>query len=249
MRLINFAPLVLTAVLAACGGSNDEGPAPTLPSPMSGAWQASTSDGGTLNAVVLDDGRMWAVGVRNDTPTIQVSAKTYAYADTGRFESDSVRYFDYGLDDLFGGSLYGNYVANTSISADLRIDGTSGKSSYFLQPMPSTKFNYNRPAVLNDIAGSWKSNGLQVSVSSNGFFEMSGDTSCRASGSVMPHQSQKNVFSLKLTLSGPFCTLSGSEFDGIAVVWKNGGQDELLATALSLNRNYTLSLSILSLRS
>lgn len=248
MRLIHFSPLILTAALAACGGG-DDGPEPTLPSPMSGAWQASTSDGGTLNAVVLDDGRMWAVGVRNSYPTIQVSARTYAYAENGRFDSSHVRYFDYGLDDLFGGTLEGSYVPNNSIRADLWLDGARNKTTYFLQPMPPAMFNYNRPAVLNDIAGSWKSDGLQVSVGSNGSFDMAGDTSCRASGSVRPHQSQKNVFSLNLTLSGPFCTLSGSEFDGIAVVWKNGGKDELLATALSVNRTYTLSLSILSVRS
>ncbi|MGB3068563.1 MAG: hypothetical protein WBC18_08450 [Ottowia sp.] len=249
MRLTALAPLVLTALLAACGGDDDWGPEPTLPSPMSGAWQASLSNGGTLNAVVLDDGRMWAVGIQNNYPGIQLSARTYAYAENGRFDSDRVRYFDYGLNDLFGGTLQGSYVANNSIRADLWLDGARDKSTYFLQPMPASMFNYNRPAVLNDIAGSWTSDGMQVSVGINGSFEMAGDTSCRASGSVRPHQSQKNVFSLNLVLSGPFCTFSGSEFDGIAVVWRNNGKDELMATALSVNSNYTLSLSLLSVRS
>lgn len=247
MRLIKFAPLALTAALAACGGGDDEGIKPTLPSPMSGAWQTTTADGTTLNAVVLDDGKMWAVGIRNNYPTIQISARTYA--ENGRFDSGSVRYFDYGLDELFSGALEGSYVVNNSISADLWLDGIRGKSSYGLKPMPAAIFDYHRPAVLSQIAGSWTSDGMQISVTNHGSFEMRGNTSCSASGSVSPHWSQKNVFSLNVTLKGSFCTFAGAQFEGIAAVWKNGGQDELLVTALSLDRNITLSLSLLSIRS
>lgn len=244
MQYHALSSLVMVAVLTACGGGGDgdssNPPAPPTPvaNPMSGAWQGTAPDGSVLNSIVLDDGKLWLVGLLDGSPSVQVSA--IAQASAGSFRSSNVRYVDYGSGRFFSGSLQGTYVAGNSISATLSLNGAQA-GSYSLAPMPKATFDYDRTASLSDLAGSWISGTTRILVGANGAVQtVDSTTGCNSNGTVVPHASKKNVFDLSVTFGAAPCAFPGQKLDGIVVTWAAGGQPTLLATALSQSASLTL---------
>lgn len=247
MRYIALPILALACTLTACGGGGggdatgggDTTPRPPAPatSPMSGAWQGTDPDGGTLNALVLDDGTLWLVGVLNGIPVVQVRASTQASA--GRFQTSDVRYVDYRASQpsfTFTGSLQGSYVEGGSILATLSDRGEPSRT-YTLKPMPTETLNYGRAASLGDVAGAWKAPDTQITVRADGSFETLGRNGCRNTGTLKPHASKKNVFDLGVTYGAAPCAYPGQHLAGVAVVT---AQQTLLATALNDGVSLTL---------
>ncbi|WP_423456079.1 hypothetical protein [Ottowia sp. VDI28] len=205
---------------------------------MSGAWQGTAPDGSVLNSIILDDGKLWLVGLLNGSPSVQVSANTEASG--GSFRSSDVRYVDYGSGRFFSGALQGTYAAGSSITATLLLNGAQA-GSYSLTPMPKTTFDYDRAASLSDLAGSWTSGKTRILVGANGAVQtVDSTTGCNSNGTVAPHASKKNVFNLSVTFSASPCALPGQKLDGIVVTWAAGGQSTLLATALNQSASLTL---------
>lgn len=50
-------------VLTACGGggSSDAGTTPATASPLAGGWEGNSGSGDGIQAMILEDGRIWAV--------------------------------------------------------------------------------------------------------------------------------------------------------------------------------------------
>ncbi|WP_028603651.1 hypothetical protein [Ottowia thiooxydans] len=241
-----LAILPLALFLAACGGGGDDGDTgsgggqgtPTNVAAISGAWQGTSPDGTLLNAVVLDDGQLWLVGALRSAPAVQVYARTQG--GSGQFQSNNVRYVDYASNRQFTGTLQGTYVAGSSISANLALNGAQA-GTYNLTPIPKTTFDYHRAASLSDLAGSWTSGSTRILVGANGAVQtVDSTTGCNSNGTVAPHASKKNVFDLSVTFGAAPCSLPGQKLDGIVVTWAAGGQSTLLATALNQSASLTL---------
>ncbi|WP_157667684.1 hypothetical protein [Comamonas serinivorans] len=253
MRNTALPILALAVALTACGGGGDDddvgtpsptpSPAPTpVPaptpsasaSPLSGAWQGTATDGSSLNAVVLDDGKLWLVGLRGGQPSIQVHGATQA--SSGRLSS-SVRYVDYGAPLFISGSLQGSYVPGSSISATLTAGGVV-TGPHTLTPMPKAVFDYDRAASLSDVTGSWVAQGTQITVRADGAFETLSN-GCRNTGTVKP-DARKNVFALNLTMGAAPCAYPGQRLTGVVVTFSSAGKPTLLATALNDQLSLTL---------
>jgi hypothetical protein len=131
----------------------------------------------------------------------------------------TVRY----LEDSFGKAL----LAGTPTQPEW--DQTTGREAII-----ERGFNYNKPASLQDVAGTWGSRNDRrsfvdttdpknraLTVAASGAISAPAQTSgCSLAGTITPRPSGKNVFTLRLTLAG--CPSAG-EYAGVAFNYMDGG--------------------------
>ncbi|ARU03434.1 hypothetical protein CCO03_00930 [Comamonas serinivorans] len=216
------------------GGDDDDTPAPVPPapttSPVSGAWQTTIAGGATGNAIVLDDGTLWALGTQASGQLVsQIHGSLQASA--GRLSASNVVSVDYTRNQFARGSLSGSYVAGSSATIELTIPGTGSTGAQTYTPVPASTYTYNRAASLSDISGTWQApTGMRVTINASGALQGSQDA-CRVTGTVAPHASGKNVFNLQVTF-GAACSTPNQTLQGVAVTLGSGASARLLATAL-----------------
>ena len=217
MKRGSIAALAVASLLTACGGggsgNDDRGPR------AAGVYEGSTSNGGAFQALVLDDDQFWALyGVEvGDLFYIAGFLQGQAASGRGRITSSDIR--DFGDSPAASGTLEGAFSAGASITGARR--SASGTVAFNGTAVAPEDFAYDSPADIAAIAGDWNMIGLggavaSVSIAASGAVTGESD-GCIYAGTVAPHASGKNVFSVTATFGGAACARPGQTAIGIAV--------------------------------
>ncbi len=234
------ASVTLVGALAACGGGGDSGTTgPTAEGVYGGTLTGSTST--AFQLLVLENGEFWAMyGTRTSTffgvaGFIQGSGTS----NNGSFTSSNTK--DFGFVPARAGSTTATYdAAAKTISGSVTASG--GSVGFSGGPIPGSLYNYNNPATLSTITGSWTTSTLTgesvaINIASNGSFAASSSAGCNFSGTVTPRASGKNVFNVSLTFGAAPCALAGQPATGIAVAYPlANGQTQLLVAVVDSGR-------------
>lgn len=238
MNKLLLSLLVSSSVLVACGGGGGGGsasaPAPVTNVSATGLWQGITSPSGyTLDLIVMPDNRLYTVfGTVISGGALAVVGADFGTASvSGSTVTGSFTEYLYN-NTKYTGTTSGTVTANTSITGNsLFSNGVSG--SYAVSPLSSNVYNFNTPAVLSNIVGSWNGvllNGISssLSVSSAGVITGSA-SSCHFAGVITPDSSGINVYTTSIT-SGVGCSSPGAVQTGITVsyVTTSGSRQFLL---------------------
>lgn len=258
MQYLSNFKLALAAVfsiaIAGCGGGGGGADAPVAPAPPAPPAAAATIEGvysgtitGSLNndfeMIVLENNQFWAL-YGTQTPT-QFVVNGFIQGDgvtnQGAFISTNAR--DFGFSPAVAG------VVNATFNTTARtISGTvaapAGTVTFSGGPIAGSLYNYNTPALLSSVVGSWNLTTLltgervMLNVAPNGAFNATSTFGCSFSGALVPRPSGKNVFNMALTFGPAPCLLSGQPASGIAlVVPLPTGGTQLIFAGTNTDRN------------
>lgn len=228
--------MATTALLTACGGGgggSDSAPS-TPPEPVpppvetsktaEGFWEGYTAAGWGASVVILENGETWGI----TTDGVQIGA---VYGHTENNESNI---FGSGFEAVGGmvypGSFSGTFNSHENIN--IKLSSSNDFHGTYIE-------DYDRPANSQDIVGSYAGYGVTLktypvptsfSIDKDGVIRGASDY-CLISGSASPRASGKNVFDLKITLSGSSCPVSGTSTKGIA--YYNKQENYLMAMGLN----------------
>jgi hypothetical protein len=236
--------LAVLGTLTACGGDGGDG-ASTAESAVAGGWTGTSSVGGTVAAVILDDGSMWAIaGVASGDsfyPTELYQGRLTAGG--GTLASSDLRGYDFASGGSASGTLSGSYTANTRIGATVTPTGSGSGVQVDLVPAAVSNYDYAQPARLDSVAGSWSGffssdETGTIQVQSNGSFGTVTSLGCSITGKLTPDISGKNVFSVSATFGPAPCQLANATMGGIAVVTGSGASAEITIGVTTPDRAY-----------
>lgn len=247
-QILTALNLCILTAFAGCGGgggSSETTQPPAGPS-AEGAYSGSAT-GGTSTAfqlVVLENGDYWSLYGRNSGSVFLVSGflQGQGTSSNPNFTSSNTR--DFGVSPPATGSINATYVTGTSISGN----GTAAGQTFTFsgQSIPATTYDYNTPASLTSIVGSWSLtalNGAAVSmaIANTGSFTAS-TSGCNFSGTVTPRPSGKNIFNVALTFGPAPCALPNQAASGIAIsnLLANGNRQLIIAGTDTARNNGTV---------
>jgi hypothetical protein len=236
---IAYLLVALGAALTGCGGGGDDETSTTAEGAYSGTVSGSPANA-AFSAIVLEDGQLWTIYGNSVGGVLVVNGfiQGQGVSNNGVFTSSSLR--DYGSAPPTAASLGLNYVAGTSISGTLTELGTNFGISG--TTIPTANFNYNAPASLTSISGSWMLSALggvtlPLTIASNGTASGVTSAGCTVSGTFTPRPSGKNVFNLVLTFGPSPCPLPSGSASGIAIYSTLGnGAHQLITAAVDPSR-------------
>jgi hypothetical protein len=243
--LRKYGLLTLTAfvvmALVACGGGGSSSSATTTttaPSTAQGVFLGTSVAGSTTStfeAIILPDDKFYAIygpdaGLGNGSFFVQGFVTGQGKSASGTTYTVS-SLTDYYLGTAHSGSLSGTFVPGASVKGTITEAGLT--SNFTGTPMPVSSFNYNTPASLAALTGTWTGGTIDdsstsaVTVSSNGTFT-GGFIGCSFTGTSTPDPS-KNFFSASVKFQGSGCLLNGQTVPAVAVVSTlSSGKSELI---------------------
>lgn len=214
MRLQWAALAVSATVLTACGGGDDSSTAPTTTLAVAGFWSATTTAGSEVTLAILENGETWGVTDDGYTITGVLYGNTTA---NGSSVSGTGKNFNLLSRTVTPGTFSGTFTPKSTLSVTTG-DGAVISASY--------EAEYDQPALLSNIAGSYSGEGLSgfstiqsvaVTIAADGSLSTPVDPNCTASGTVSPRPSGKNVFNVSVTFNGTNCALgNGTTTTGVA---------------------------------
>ena len=219
MKSIKYALAATSlALVTACGGGGSGGANVAV----EGAWQGTTSNNFTVELLALENNEFYTIfGTMSGSNLLVRGFDQGTYSVSGSSISGSFREYP-NYDPSYTGTLTGTAVASTSITGTTTY--TAGSSTFSGTPIPTSSFNYNRAASINDIQGSWTGSiasaasggSATVTISPTGV--IAGTSSgCLFGGTATPRSSGKNVFNVSITFGAAPCDLAGQTATGIAI--------------------------------
>ncbi len=217
------------SLLVACGGGGGgtaTTPAPTPVAKAEGVYSGTIVSGGVAGAfhsIVLEDDSIWAIyGVAGTGGSLLV-AGFVAATGTSSNGSFNVTGKDYGYTSgVLNTTLAGTYVPGVSVTGT----ASAGAGSTFSGTTAAlTGYNYNTPATVSSIVGTWTGSNLfsqavTVAVTSAGTFTGTTAGTCTFTGTVTPRATGKNIFNVTLQQSSSVAacgTAAGLSAQGIGV--------------------------------
>lgn len=245
--------ILLPAFIAACGGGGDDGdagaggiqPTPSPPAPTAEGVYGGTLTGSTtaphFQLLVLENGDFWSLYGQDSGSifTVYGFVQGHGTSNNGSFTASDVRGFE-GDDPPLTGTLTATYNSSAKTISGT-VSAANGSVQFSGGPISGSLYNYDAPASLNTISGSWatvSSNGGSVSlnVSASGALTIA-SSGCSGSGSINPRPSGKNVFNVSLTFGGAPCALPGQTVTGIALAYPlSTGQTQVIAAVTNSSR-------------
>lgn len=233
--------VLLLSLLAGCGGGGSGGSASTA-SAAQGAYEGTTSNGNSIDTVVLENDQYW--GVYGKTVgsifILQGLVQGNGQSGNGSFSSSDLRQFNFD-GSVASGILNASYVPSVSFNGS--ASSASQTLTFTETAIPAARYDYNAAATLGDISGAWllvelSGAPIALTVASNGTF-IGASASCSFNGTLTPRPSGKNVFNLVLTYAASFsCNRAGQSFSGIAVDYILGsGKRQLILAGVDGPRN------------
>ncbi|MCF8210353.1 MAG: hypothetical protein K9K38_13285 [Rhodoferax sp.] len=243
LRLSVIALSVGVAVsLAACSGSSVSEPTPTptpTPTPalstsaLQGIWRSPAGSASTVSAVVLPDGKVWAL-MSNASSTRVLKG---AFEVQGTNFAGTAKSFTLGTSTTTTTQLTASVVQKTSLAGTVVSAGLSEPIGLAYQT------RYDTAATLADFAGAWTATlgpgTVRWTLSATGAITGTRTTGCTYSGqlSVRPEQKAVVMAAVTETCAGATTQLSGvaaktEDKLGITMLLTNG--DESAAVAISL---------------
>ena len=210
--------------LSACGGGGGGGSSSSTPAPANvsaaGVWTGiALPSGYELNLVVMPNNTLYSLFGTPISGGLSVLGVDFgSVTSSGSAFSGSFKEYYYNNTSTTG-TTSGTVVANTSLSGT-SVFANGGTGSYALIPLTAGGYNFNTPAVLSTITGSWVGSLLTgvattVTISSNGTLTGSG-AGCTFTGTIAPDSSGVNVFATTITY-GSGCPSVGLVETGITL--------------------------------
>jgi hypothetical protein len=241
--MVNRAWIVFCVVplmLAGCGGSSGIFGGSTISGGGSttgdaqGVYLGASSNGYAFESIVLPNDKFYGIYGTTSANGLNIVGMITGQgtSGSGTFTAASVTDFFYsGL--INTGSLTASYVAGSSVSGTITENGNP--ILFTGTVLPSSSFNYNSPASLSAISGTWTGKLLDttsatVTINSNGTVSGFG-SGCSFSGTVAADSSNKNFFDVSLTFGGSPCALPNQTATGIGIKYllSNGITNQLVA--------------------
>ena len=218
-----LAGVLLISVLAACGGGG--GGDSDNDVDIEGGYTATNSDGSSGSVVVLEDGTAWSIVGTESEGLLVVEALVRGPLSVSGSEvtSSTLRRYDFDTGGtLTGVGFSGSAATSGVITATLTATGLDPVNTE-LTPIDPAVYNYDTPATLAAIAGSWSgffSTGDEgdVVISSGGVVSSVTTFGCTISGTVVPRASGRNVYDVTVTFGPAPCALPNGTGTGIAII-------------------------------
>ncbi len=232
-------PLIL---LAGCGGSASTaggGAGPVITRGQAQGVYAGTASGYTFDAIVLPDDSFYAVYGTTSGSQLFIYGMMIGKgtSNNGKYTATYTDYYNSGT--TVAGTINASYVAGSSFTGTISENGST--MSFSATSLPASVFNYNTPALLSDVVGTWMGVALDgtpiiVTINPNGTFSGSA-MGCAFSGTAAPDASNKNFFNITLTFGGSPCLLPNQTARGIAIdeLLPDGATHQLLAGGVAGN--------------
>ncbi|MDR0577511.1 MAG: hypothetical protein LBI87_08255 [Candidatus Accumulibacter sp.] len=175
-------------------------------------------------------GFIQGTGTSNDVSFTSSNAKDYMWDYYGHYQS------------AVNGNLSATYDNSAGTFSGTFIEA-GGISQFSGGPMTRSTYNYNTPANLADISGSWYLDapdaGVVVSIDPSGSFTGLSAYGCFMSGNIVPRPSGKNVFNVTIWFSGSPCDLANQTATGIASAYPlSNGRTHLIVAGMDASRSY-----------
>jgi hypothetical protein len=228
--LANFAlHLSLLLALSGCGGGSST---PTVTPVIQGVYQGTSSNGKSINALVLEDGSFWNIyGIPSGSAiSVQGVATGSSTASNGTFTLSYRDFYALGTTPV-NGTGSGTY-SGSNFFGMLTENGVTGTIN--LSAPVATNYNYNTAADISSIAGSWAGGLLDgetatVTISPAGALAGTSSLGCSFAGTISSRPSGKNVFNISLTFGAFPCALPNQSASGVALTYPLGdGKNQLI---------------------
>jgi len=236
--LVSISAIGLTACGGGGGGSSGSStPPPVANVSASGVWTGIASPSGyTLNLIVMPDNTNYSIfGTPISGGLSVIGADFGSVSSSGSSFTGSFREYYYNNTSTTG-TTSGSVVANTSLSGTSKF-ATGSTGTYALVPLTAGGYNFNTPAVLSNVTGSWVGTLLTgvattVTIASNGTLAGSG-AGCTFTGTIAPDPSGVNIFATSITY-GSGCPKVGLVETGISLSYiTTSGTRQLLSMVSS----------------
>lgn len=208
-----FGIAVLTLAIAGCGGSpsstSTPTPAPKLSlSSLQGIWRSPAGAASTLSAIVLPDGKLWAL-ISNASSTRVL--KGAFDVETGSFVA-SGKSFSLGTTTSSAMSASASVVERSSMNGSIATAGLTEPYSLAYQA------RYDTAAALTDFSGVWSETlgpgTVNWTISSTGAISGTRTTGCTYVGQLSLRAELKAVVNAVVTET---CAAAVTQLSGIAV--------------------------------
>jgi hypothetical protein len=225
-KLLTVGTVLLSTLIAACGGGGGTSAPITQVSSAQGVYQGTVSNNRQHNTMVLENDQFYTLygnivnGVFGVVGFIQGNGKS----NNGSFSSTDLRDF-LSNGTVVSGSLSASYSPNVSFNGTI-TEGTS-TVTFTGASLQNSSYNYNTGPSLANIVGAWSLTIIQceivaLTISATGSFTATSG-GCNFSGTLKPRASGKNVFDVALTFGAAPCLLAGQSTSGIALEYPVGG--------------------------
>ena len=227
---------VLTLTLVACGGSPSSdsapNPAPTLSvSSLQGIWRSPAGAASTLSAVVLPDGKVWAL-ISNASSMRVIKADFAVQSDAFVASGKS---FSLGTTTSSSTSLTATVLAKTSLSGAISTGSASENYSLAYQT------RYDTAAALGDFAGAWNATlgpgTVNWAITAAGALTGTRTTGCTYTGQLSLRAEQKALMDAVVTET---CAGAVTQLSGVAVK----SEDKLGITMLMTNADDSAAVAL-----
>lgn len=216
-RITGLVVLTFLVVLLGCGGGNKFNlnvTQTTISAHAQGVYSATLPNQGVLQTIVLPDDSFYAIYGTTVNGTLVVEGYMSGQGTTanGTYTCPITNFYVNG--NVVSGTLTVNFVVGVSFSGSIVLNGST--TFFSGTPIPLNNFNYNTPALLSDIVGTWSDhNTTTVTVDASGNFTGTA-SDCSFTGTVVP-DTAKNFFRVTLTFGGSPCEKANQTLHGIAV--------------------------------
>lgn len=205
-----------------------------------------------IQLLALENGIVWAVygATTNGTLSVTNVLNANGTAANGSYSASDVR--DYAADrggarQLFVTALSGPFTAggtwSGSVDYGVTLPQLAASVGFTAQKVPSSSYDYEAPAQLSSIAGSWSGTdllGVATAVSISAAGDVAGNSNgCAFVGTAAPRPSGKNVFDVSVTFANDAaCASPGARVSGVGLTYATGtGSNRLLVTVQTTDRN------------
>lgn len=218
------------------GGNNNGGGSTTLPtSQLQGLWQSPAGTSPAISAIVLPDGKMWAVATADGKVRV---LKAGLNGQTANFTGRGKSYL-LGTSTVTDGGITATVVEKSSLTGTITPDGGAGEPFSL-----AYQARYDTAATLSQFAGAWRDvqgpGAQNWNITTGGALTGTRTTGCTYAGQLSERPERKAVVDVTMTedCSGTRVRLYGvatlNTANGISMVLTT--ESESAAVALTLSR-------------
>lgn len=239
-----LSAVLIGSALQGCGGGGGDA-APAVSSPAEGIYSGtlSASTNTDFEMLILENGDFWTMYGVNSGSVFRVAGFVQGGSTASGGSLTSTNSKDFGFAPAVAGTISASYNP-----AAKTITGTASAGpqsvSFSGGPIPGSLYNYDTPATLAMLQGTWSlasltGEGIALNVNASGAYTALSTQGCSFSGSITPRSSGKNVFNVSMSFGPAPCALAGQSASGIAVAYPiTGGLTQLLVAAVDSSRTY-----------